>query len=113
MKRKRSYATVDVEAIDVASFVQLVMVAGCIVAIDVAKAKFVAAIATAAGEVLKLVRFEHPRQTWTFLRVLERLRDAGKKPVVVMEPTGTYGDAVRYRCHELGLPVHMMPPKYS
>jgi transposase len=30
-----------------------------------------------------------------------------------MEPTGTYGDAVRYQCHALGLPVHMMPPKHT
>jgi hypothetical protein len=36
---------------------------GCIVSIDVAKTRFVVAIATAAGDVLKLVKFEHPRQT--------------------------------------------------
>jgi len=30
-----------------------------------------------------------------------------------MEPTGTYGDALRHQCHALGLPVHMMPPKHS
>jgi transposase len=39
--------------------------------------------------------------------------EAERKPVVVMEPTGTYGDALRYQCHALGLPVHMMPPKHS
>jgi transposase len=113
MKSKRSYATVDVEKIDVAAFVQLVTVAGCIVAIDVAKTKFVAALATVAGEVLKLVRFEHPRQTVAFLRLLVALREAGRKPRVVMEPTGTYGDAVRYQCHQRGIPVHMMRPKHT
>jgi transposase len=112
MKRKRSYAAVDVEHLDVEALVLLVTM-GCIVAIDVAKKKFVAAFATAAGDVLKLVKFEHPRQTAAFVGVVRVLQQAEKKPVVVMEPTGTYGDALRYQCHALGLPVHMMPPKYS
>jgi len=90
MKRKRSYAAVDVEHLDVEALVLLVTV-GCIVAIDVAKKKFVAGFATAAGEVLKLVKFEHPRQTAAFVGVVRALQQAEKKPVVVMEPTGTYG----------------------
>ena len=112
MKPKRTYAATDVEQLDRSALLQRVT-EGCIVAIDVAKTKFVAAIATAAGEVLKLVKFEHPRQTMAFLNLLRALKEGERKPVVVMEPTGTYGDAVRYQCHALGLPVHMMPPKYS
>jgi transposase len=112
MKRKRSYTAQDVEQLDVEALLLQVSV-GCIVAIDVAKTKFVAAIATAAGEVVKLVKFEHPRQTAAFLTLLRRFQQAERKPVVVMEPTGTYGDAVRHQCHTMGLPVHMMPPKYS
>jgi len=112
MKGKRSYAATDVEQLDMAALVQRVEV-GVIVAIDVAKTKFVAAIATEAGDVLKLVKFEHPRQTAAFLELLRALQQAECKPVVVMEPTGTYGDALRYQCHALGLPVHMMPPKHS
>lgn len=112
MKRKRSYTAVDVEHFELSVVLPLVTV-GCIVAIDVAKTKFVAAIATSTGEVVKLVRFEHPRQTRAFLRILEELRDAERTPSIVMEPTGTYGDAVRYQCALRGLPVHMMPPKHT
>lgn len=65
----------------------------CIVAIDVAKTKFVAAIATASGDAVKLVKFEHPRQTGLFLDQLSILTKGGRKPTVV-----TYGDAVRYQC---------------
>jgi hypothetical protein len=65
MRRKGSYTTVDVERFDVAALVPTLTV-GCIVAIDVAKTKFVAAIAMADGEVRKLIRFEHPRQTPAF-----------------------------------------------
>jgi transposase len=112
MRHKRSYTTVDVERFEVAALVPMLTV-GCIVAIDVAKTKFVAAIATADGDVLKLIRFEHPRQTPLFLRVLSTIAEAERQPKVVMEPTGTYGDAVRYQCHQLGLAVHMMPPKHT
>jgi transposase len=113
MKTKRTYSSVDVEKLDVMAMVQLVLTVGCIVAVDVAKRKFVAAIANAAGEVLRIVRFEHPRQTLAFLRVVERLHEAKLAPRVVMEPTGTYGDALRYQCHARGVPVEMMSPKHT
>jgi len=112
MKTKRSYGTVDVERFDAKALFPL-LATGCIVAIDVAKTKFVAAVATVAGEVVKLVKFEHPRQTGLFLEQLSILSETGHKPTVVMEPTGTYGDAVRYQCHRRGLAVHMMPPKHT
>ena len=112
MKRKRNYSAVDVEQFELKTILPLVPV-GCIVAIDVAKTKFVAAVATTTGEVLKLVKFEHPRQTPLFLRQVNELREAGREPVVVMESTGTYGDAIRYQLHRLGAPVHMMPPKHT
>lgn len=112
MKGKRSYSAVDVEKFDAAVLLpQLTM--GCIVAIDVAKTRFVAAVATAAGEVVKLIKFEHPRQTGSFLQMLRVLGEGGQKPSVVMAPTGTYGDALRHQCHQQGLSVHMMPPKHT
>jgi transposase len=112
MKKKRTYSSTDVERLDVLAVVQLLTI-GCIVAVDVAKTKFVAAIATAAGEVLKIVRFAHPRQTLAFLRVVEALRDAKLAPRLVMEPTGTYGDALRHQCHQRGVRVEMMSPKHT
>lgn len=112
MKAKRSYNAVDVEKFDAKAVLPL-LPTGCIVAIDVAKTKFVAAIATTAGDAVKLVKFEHPRQTGLFLGQLSILAEGGHTPSVVMEPTGTYGDALRYQCHQRGLTVHMMPPKHT
>ena len=113
MKKKRTYKSVDVEQIDPLAIVQLVLTVGCIVAIDVAKRKFVAAIADARGAVRSILRFEHPRQTRTFLRVVEALHEHGLAPRVVMEPTGTYGDALRHQCHARGLQVEMVSPKHT
>lgn len=86
MKTKRSYGTVDVEKFDAKAVLPLLTTAGCIAAIDVAKTKFVAAIATASGDTVKLVKFEHPRQTRLFLEQLSILSEAGQKQTVVMEP---------------------------
>jgi len=113
MKKKRTYGSLDVEKIDPLSIVQLVLTIGCIVAVDVAKTRFVAAIANAAGEVLRILRFEHPRQTLAFLRVIESLKASKLAPRVVMEPTGTYGDALRYQCDKRGVRVEMMSPKHT
>ncbi len=97
MKTKRTYRTTDVEAIDTKALIESLSV-GCIVAIDVAKTKMVFAVASSTGEVARLVRFEHPRQTGAFLELLTALRDAGLEPVVAMEPTGTYGDCCLSHC---------------
>lgn len=112
MKRKIIYRSVDVQQVRVAELLPL-LVAGCIVAMDVAKEKFVVALATLAGEVVKLVRFQHPTQTRAFLAVVEELRAAlgADKVVAAMEPTGTYGDAVRLQLVRAGVPVHMVSPK--
>ena len=92
-EKKRSYATIDVEKFDGKAVVPLLST-GCIVAIDVAKTKFVAAIAMASGDVVKLVKVEHRRQTRRFLEQLSIMSEAGEKPIVVMDPTGT--TAVRF-----------------
>src|SRR5215468_233178 len=113
MKKKRTYSSTDVEKIDPLAIAQQVLTVGCIVAVDVAKTKFVAAIANAAGDVLRLLRFEHPRQTRAFLRVVDALEAKKLAPRVVMEPTGMYGDALRYQCHTRGVRVEMVSPKHT
>ena len=112
MSNKRTYRTETVQRVDVAALLPLLM-AGCIVAIDVAKQKFVVALATLAGDVVKLFRFDHPTETPAFLRLVEVVR-AGIAPanmIAAMEPTGTYGDVVRHQLVERGLTVQMISPK--
>jgi transposase len=112
MKRKHTYQAVGVERIRLAELVPL-LVAGCIVAIDVAKEKMMVALATAAGEVVKLFRFKHPTETGLFLQVVTGLGAAlgAERVVAAMEPTGTYGDAIRYQLFKAGVPVFMVSPK--
>jgi transposase len=112
MKKKRTYQASRVQQVRVAELLPL-LVAGCIIALDVAKQKFVVALSTMAGEVVQLFRFDHPTETRDFLAVVEALRAGVEEGKVkaAMEPTGTYGDAVRLQLMRSGVAVHMVSPK--
>jgi transposase len=121
MKRKHTYQSVDVEAVDVAALVAAMVVACvvpggldlgvCIVALDVAKERFYAALSNARGEVVRILRFNHPQQTMAMLKLLLELKNKTLDVQVVLEPTGTYGDAVKYQCYQQGLAVYEVSPK--
>jgi transposase len=110
MKSKRTYKTVDVEKVATAKLLSLI--AGTIVAaIDVAKEAMVVGFADAAGKTHELVRFSHPRQTLLFVELLVQLRDAGREVQVAMEPTGVYGNALRFQLRARDFPVFQVDPK--
>jgi transposase len=112
MRKKHTYKAEAVERVRIEELLPL-LAAGCIVALDVAKQKFVAALATLAGEVVKLFRFEHPTETHKFLSIVAALRagvERGKLKVA-MEPTGTYGDAIRHQLVKEDVAVWMVSPK--
>lgn len=113
MVKKRTYRAVEVEGFDVASLGSSFSPGSeVVVGLDVAKHKFLAALATAEGEPVEIVRFEHPVATRRFLDVLTGIRAMGFRPVVVLEPTGTYGDAVRHQLSLLSIPVHRVSTKH-
>jgi len=112
MSRKRTYATEDIKFVQASRLLPL-LVAGVLLAIDVAKEKFVVAISNAAGDLLSLLRFKHPTQTRMFLDLLAQLRAGAPTLTVLMEPTGTYGDALREQIHAAGHTVRMVQPKHT
>jgi hypothetical protein len=63
--------------------------------------------------VQQVFRFLHPKQTLAFLSLIEQLRKADIRVQVVMEPTGIYGDVVRYQCDRVGCEVFMVRPKFT
>ena len=82
-----------------------------VVGVDVAKRKFLAAFSDAQGEMHRIVRFEHPTQTRAFLDLLDGVQKAGKTVEVVMEPTGTYGDPLRFQLGLRSIPVFRVKNK--
>lgn len=107
MKKRIGYRSVSVEQFDVAGVLaELSGTESVVLAIDVAKTKFVAAVMGGPKRVLGIVRWEHPREIGALLGLVERLGAGGRAVVAVMEPTGTYGDALRYQLEALGVAVH-------
>lgn len=109
MSKKRTYQSVNVE--DLRMDRLQAIGPKVVVSIDVAKQKMMAGLGDGTGKVHQLVRFVHPVQTRTFLKVVEQLREQGQEVEAVMEPTGTYGDALRFQLRSLGVPVYQVDPK--
>lgn len=81
-----------------------------IVGIDVGKRIFVVGFAGPEGQVVEHLKFTHPLQTRQFMQLLEAL--PGQERIeVVMEPTGTYGDALRGQLIAQGIQVFAVSPK--
>jgi transposase len=113
MAKKIQYRSVDVEQVSTGTVLE--RLAGqprVAVGIDVAKRNFVAAVCDGTGDTQVRVRFEHPRQTTRFVELLKELQDAGCTVEVAMEPTGTYGDALRYQLGTRSIPVYRVTNKH-
>jgi transposase len=76
-------------------------------AVDIAKEKQYALLSTSTG-VSELWHWNHPEQTRDVLTQLENL---GCRMTVVMESTGTYGDALRYQFRRSGFDIHQISAK--
>lgn len=92
---KRPYKTVDVNAIKLESVLTSVSGQHVIVGIDVAKTDMVAAVMIGEASTVVTVKWLHPAQTHQFREFLQSLKRESAACHVVMEPTGTYGDALR------------------
>lgn len=110
---KRKYRATSVKQFDAAALVASFGSRRVIVSVDVAKEDFVAALSDGSKRVHEFVKWKHPDQSRAFLRLLEQLRFEGCEVEVVMEPSGTYGDVLRFQCWQAGFPVFKVSPKRS
>lgn len=113
MSKKIQYRAVNVEQVSVESVAQrFAKGARVAVGVDVAKQHFVAALCDAEGAAQVRIRFEHPRQLPTFVGLLAAIQEAGRPVEVAMEPTGTYGDVLRYQLGARDIPVFRVRNKH-
>jgi len=80
------------------------------VGLDVGKGHTMVVIRDAQGTTLRPWKVRQPDEIGM---IAERLQELGRhRPLVVaMEPTGTYGDALRQALNDVGLAVHRVSPK--
>ncbi|WP_157595158.1 IS110 family transposase [Plesiocystis pacifica] len=107
---KRKYRATKIQGLDLTKLSAELDTGRVIVAIDVAKEDFYAAIVNHKGQVLLIVKWIHPAESRTFLALVEHL-GGPKRVEVVMEPSGVYGDAIRAALDRAGVAVFRVNPK--
>jgi hypothetical protein len=78
--------------------------------VDVAKEDFFAVLMKTDRTVLETIKWQHPQETRELVEHLLQ-EVAAQQLVVVMEPSGTYGDALRHTLIEQGIAVYRVSPK--
>lgn len=113
MTNKIQYRATDVQSLSLESLLsKLPEASPVVVGVDVAKRKFLAALCDSHGDVKSIVRFEHPIQTPLFVELLRNLQSSGRTVEVAMEPTGTYGDPLRYSLGQNNIAVFRVSNKH-
>ena len=85
-----------------------------VVSIDVAKEKQFARFEDDAGtrETTTIVSWKHPEETPAFFEVCTALVAAGVKVEAAMEPSGTYGESLRYGLQQRSVDVYRVSGKH-
>jgi transposase len=108
--KKHSYRQTDVNKIDWTALRSKTQGRGLMFCVDVAKQNFVGVLASLEGEIVCVVKWKHPQDT---AGLVERLCTGlgAARLEVVMEPSGTYGDVLRWQFTQRGIPVYRVSPK--
>lgn len=109
MKKKRIYRAKQVKDLDLEQLGQELSRADRVVfAIDVAKTEMFAAVKIEAQTVHTTLKWTHLEQT---PRLVYWLSSLSTQVEAVMEPTGTYGDILRWQLQQADIPVYRVSPK--
>ena len=114
--RKRSkhpYRAVQLSRLDRSTVVDLVAGQRVVIGVDVAKEAMVASVLDEGESIVKTIRWSHPKETTAFVAFVLDLRKVSAGVVVAMEPSGVYGDALRWQLLEAGVDVYRVSPKKS
>jgi transposase len=108
--KKRTYRAVNVKRLSVESLWESVHGRRVVFGVDVAKEGMVGTV-LADGDLVLNVRWQHPVETKDLVELLGSLPSSSLE--VAMEPSGTYGDALRYQFLKRGIPVYRVSSKRS
>jgi transposase len=82
------------------------------VGLDVSKDHILAVLRWPSGQFERPWRVTNPEDLVVLVSCLKRVA-AGRRLVVAMEPSGTYGDPLRQALGDAGIPVHRVSPKQA
>ncbi len=110
--RRRAYGAARVNDVDVAKVVHGPDGLAVVVGVDVGKYKLLAVCRWADGRFERPWRVDNPGEIVELVALLKRL-GAGRKLLVALESSGTYGDAVRQALQDAEIEVHRVSTKAS
>ncbi len=113
MAKKRMYRTTPVKRVHVQLLCEDVEGQHVVLGVDVAKKGMVAAVVDGSRAVRRTISWSHPEETDRVLDVLACVREHAASVSVAMEPSGTYGDALRWQCLERGFAVYRVNAKHT
>lgn len=103
-----TYRSVHINNVEVETLSEVFRDRPLVLGVDVAKKKFKAGLGTQDGTVQQVVNWTHPWETRSFMNLVHRL-DASDVQLV-LEPTGTYQDPLRYLAYEQDWSVEFQAP---
>ncbi|RMG33295.1 MAG: IS110 family transposase [Methanobacteriota archaeon] len=103
MLKRNPYRSVQISDVDIMKLSETVKEKSIVFSIDVAKSDMCAVFMDRSKEVLLTIKWEHPRETRDVLNLLDSLPYSHIE--AAMEPSGTYGDALRYQLNTMGIQV--------
>jgi transposase len=110
--KKINYKAINVNKLDWSSMQTKFNNQDVIFSIDVAKTAFVGLLVNEDQDVYQLIKWSHPQDTEELVNNIHTCLGAARL-TVVMEPTGTYGDALRWQFIKRGIPVYRVNPKHT
>jgi len=105
---KRMYRATEVKKVALAPLKEQVYGQRVVLGVDVAKTTMYGTLLNEAREVLGRWKWRQPGETRELVGLLRSLPAIVE---VVLEPTGTYGDALRYHLERAGIAVYRASPK--
>src|SRR5258707_9458448 len=110
MSKSKPYAAMPVNGVALESLTRGRHGRDVVVGCDIGKYEILAVPRWAQNDFGRPWRIGNPLQIPELLRLLVQLAQ-GRGLCVALEPSGTYGDALRQACHDAGLSVRRASPK--
>jgi transposase len=107
--KKKAYRAIEVKKINVEELESRHGEERVVFGVDVAKTDFYSSLMDEGRKVLVTIKWKHPQETPIFVALVKRF----SKAEVAFEPSGTYGDPVRYLLAQAGIGVYRVSPKRS
>ena len=109
---KIRYKATKINKVNLAKLKARIAGQALVFSIDVAQHGMVGLLSvTGSNEAVQLVSWQHPTQMKELIAFLQALE--AESIVVVMEPTGTYGEPLRYQFEQHGITVYRVQPKHT